>query len=166
MNEWTEAHFFYIKIRIKIVSMCLAELNSDVCMLGFAWLLHGFPPDIPEYTWTTSSLEAAVGDARGTGETASAFFSCWCARLDRSFWDRGQRFLRKYERATSCNQAVSVTTRVQRNSELPLKMPPDHSSEVEWWWAVGVCEWVSMCMCVSVCVLRPLREETEQANSC
>lgn len=71
--------------------------------------------------------------------------SYWCTPLDRSFWDRGQRFLREYERATSCNQAVSVTTQVQGNGKLPLKIPPDHSLEVE------IPDELRMCVCACVC---------------
>lgn len=62
--------------------------------------------------------------------------------------------LREYERATSCNQAVLVTTRVQRNSELPLKMSPDHFLQVDSWGAVDAC------------VIHRPREKTGQANSC
>lgn len=35
-------------------------------------------------------------------------------------WDLSQRFSGKYERPTSCNHAVSVTTGLRRTRELPL----------------------------------------------
>lgn len=149
----------HIKIQLNIPKMlCLSMAHVSFCVACMALhcRTHGILPDIPEYTRLTSSLQAAEKPEEGV-----LFFTYWRARLDRSF-GTSQRFLRKYERATSCNQAVSVTTRVQRNSELPLKMPPDHSSEEDSQRAVDVC----VCIRVCVCLFQRLKKKSGQANSC
>lgn len=87
----------------------------------------GIFPDTPEYTVLTSSFGAVV---EMPGEAALFCSHAGVLGWTEHFGIAARDFLRKYERATSCNHPVSMTTRVQRSGELPLKMPPDHSLEV------------------------------------
>jgi len=120
------------------VSMCLTILVSGVCVRGFALQAWHFAK-YPSIHWANEPWSS--GDARsGCAFCSHAGVLGWTDHFGivaRDFWGN---------RTTSCNQAVSVITRVQRSGELPLKMPQDSSLEVNALWVLHLS------VCVFVCV--------------